>query len=85
VLPLLESHSVAIPSGETAAWRWIVRLVSDRMSSPAAARYARLVGCVPVVASGPRPVEVGSTIPGFEVTTFEPNSSAVSVAYAGCS
>jgi hypothetical protein len=71
MLPLLDSHSVVIPAGNAAAWRGVVRFVSDRMSSPAAARYARLVGCVPANASGPRPVEVGSTVPGFEVTTLE--------------
>jgi len=72
VLPLLDSHSVVIPEGDAAAWRGIVRFVGERMSSPTAARYARLVGCVPAVASGPRPVDVGSTIPGFEVTAFTP-------------
>jgi hypothetical protein len=77
VLPLLDSHSVVVPEGDAAAWRGIVRLVSFRMSSPAAARYARLVGCVPAVAGGPRPVDVGSTVPGFEVTTFEPGHELV--------
>ena len=77
MLPLLDSHSVVIPAGTSAAWRGVVRLVSDRMSSPAAARYARLVGCVPAAASGPRPVEVGSTVPGFEVTTLKPERELV--------
>jgi hypothetical protein len=71
VLPLLDSHSKVIPAGDAAAWRGLVRFVSDRMSPPTAARYARLVGGQPAIASGPRPIEVGSTIPGFEVTALE--------------
>ena len=77
MLPLLDSHSTVIPAGNAAAWRGVLRLVSERMSSPTAARYARLVGCVPAIASGPRPVEVGSTVPGFEVTALDPQCELV--------
>lgn len=72
MLPLIDTHSIAVPQGDRAAWGGIVRLVSERMSSRLGARYASLIGAVPARDSGPRPVELGSTMPGFEVTAFAP-------------
>ena len=41
-------------------------------SGGAAPRYARLVGCADTEAGGPRPLEVGSTFPGFHVAELIP-------------
>jgi hypothetical protein len=41
-------------------------------SGGAAPRYARFVGCADTEAGGPRPLEVGSTFPGFHVAELIP-------------
>ena len=41
----------------------------------AAPHYARAVGCADVEAGGPRPLEVGSTVPGFHVAELAPERS----------
>ena len=38
----------------------------------AAPRYARAVGCADAEAGGPRPLEVGSTVPAFHVAELAP-------------
>src|ERR1700761_4587451 len=38
----------------------------------ASPRYARAVGCADTEAGGPRPLEVGSTVPGFHVAALIP-------------
>lgn len=43
----------------------------ERMSSRSAARYIRLVGGHPSTATGPRPLQAGSSIPGFAITELD--------------
>ena len=52
----------------TRCWRWRLRASRARPS----AAVARLLGCEPAAAGGPRPLEVGSTFPGFAVTRVDP-------------
>ena len=55
----------------------MLRFVEDRMPSRTAARYARVVGAVPAIESGPRPFAIGSTVPGFAVTALDPERELV--------
>jgi hypothetical protein len=52
-------------------WNAICRIAEGSFSSPFAARFARLLGCEPDAAAGPRPLAEGSTIPGFAVARAE--------------
>jgi hypothetical protein len=72
-LPLVDEHSVQIAAGADDVWPVLLSAV-EGFSGTGAGRYARAVGCVPSSAAGPRPLAVGSTIPGFAVTAAVPGS-----------
>lgn len=56
----------------SAVWPALLRTVERMTAGGAAPRYARAVGCADTEAGGPRPLEVGSTIPGFHVAELAP-------------
>lgn len=66
-LPHVDEHSAIVGAERGATWEALLRVVEGTVSSPGAPRYARLVGCADTEASGPRPLAVGSTVPGFHV------------------
>ena len=66
-LPHVDEHSVAIEATPDAAWDALLRVVEGSFSSGASTRGARLLGCADTVASGPRPLDTGSVLPGFHV------------------
>jgi len=70
-LPHVDEHSVTVGAGPEATWEALLRVVEGTMSAAAAPRYARIVGCADTVPSGPRPLAVGSAIPGFHVAAAE--------------
>ncbi len=70
-LPHVDEHSVTVAAGREATWEALLRVAEGTMSAAAAPRYARIVGCADTVASGPRPLAVGSTFPGFHVAAAE--------------
>jgi hypothetical protein len=65
-LPEVDVRRTIVPAGATATWAALLATVDAMTTTPARA-YARLVRCEPPAASGPRPLGVGSTIPGFHV------------------
>lgn len=71
-LPYVDEHSIEVEAGAEATWEAAVRVVDGSFGSTATARFARLLGCADVDASGPRPLVPGSTFPGFHVETAEP-------------
>lgn len=71
-LPHIDEHAIAIEAGPDATWEATLRIVEGSFASPATARVARLLGCAEVARSGPRPLAIGSTIPGFRVRRAEP-------------
>ena len=71
-LPHIDEHSVEIAACAEAAWEALLRVVEGSFGSPATARIARLLGCADPDASGPRPLAVGSALPGFHVEAAEP-------------
>lgn len=70
-LPYIDEHVVTVEADREATWRALVHVAEATVSSAGAPRYARLVGCADTEASGPRPLAVGSTFPGFHVAAAE--------------
>jgi len=71
-LPHIDEHSVEIAATPAAVWPALSRVAEGSFGSPATGRVARLLGCADVESSGPRPLETGSTFPGFHVEAVEP-------------
>ena len=76
-LPFVDEHATVISAEPDRVWAALLATVDQTFSQPAAAAYARLVGCRPPSPSGPRPLAEGSTVPGFAVTTAVPGSLLV--------
>jgi hypothetical protein len=76
-LPYVDEHATDVAADAAVAWDALRESFGDALSHPAAAAYGRLVGCDPSRASGPRPLEVGSTVPGFRVVAAEPERELV--------
>ncbi|MEU7656206.1 hypothetical protein AB0C41_29750 [Micromonospora taraxaci] len=71
-LPHVDEHATVIEAEPEDAWPHLVRVVETTFGRPGTGAYARLVGAADPVASGPRPLAEGSTIPGFRVATAIP-------------
>jgi len=76
-LPFIDEHALAVHAPREPVWQALLEVVSTRLEGRGPATFARLLGCQPATASGPRPIDVGSTVPGFEVTEAEPASRLV--------
>jgi hypothetical protein len=75
-LPYLDEHSIEVAAAPDDVWASLLQTVERATSGPGAA-YARVVGCDPVAAAGPRPLRAGSTIPGFRVVSLVPGCELV--------
>src|SRR5215218_561307 len=73
-LPFVDEHGVEVAATPEAVWEALDRVAEGSFSSPAAARFARLLGCEPSAPSGPRPLAEGSAVPGFAVAQAERGS-----------
>lgn len=73
-LPFVDEHAVDVEAGATRTWEALLRAAERSFASGAAPPFARLLGCEDTAAGGPRPLVVGSTIPGFHVAVAEPDS-----------
>jgi hypothetical protein len=71
-LPWIDEHDAEIAAPAAAVWPALLRTVERMTAGGAAPRYARAVGCADSEAGGPRPLEVGSTLPGFHVAELAP-------------
>src|ERR1700712_2753648 len=71
-LPWVDEHAGEIAAPVSAVWPVLLRTVERMTAGAAAPRYARAVGCADAEAGGPRPLEVGSTVPGFHVAALAP-------------
>jgi hypothetical protein len=70
-LPHVDEHSFQVDATPEATWEALLRVVEGSFASVGAARGARLLGCADVAAAGPRPLEVGSALPGFHVAAAD--------------
>ena len=66
-LPWVDEHATEVDAPASVVWPALLRSVERMTAGGAAPRYARAVGCADTESGGPRPLEVGSTIPGFHV------------------
>lgn len=66
-LPFLDEHVTVIAAPVDDVWRVLSETFERSFSRRGASGYARLVGAADRTASGPRPLAVGSTLPGFRV------------------
>ncbi len=74
-LPWVDEHASEIDAPASVVWPALLRTVERMAAGGAAPRYARAVGCADTEAGGPRPLEVGSTVPGFHVAELAPERS----------
>lgn len=72
-LPHIDEHAVVVDADLDATWSACQRVVDG--SFRPAGRAARLLGCEDTIASGPRPLATGSTLPGFHVETADPKQT----------
>jgi len=70
-LPHVDEHAEIVAADPETTWAALLRAAEASVSAAGAPRYARLVGCADTVASGPRPLAVGSAFPGFHVAAAE--------------
>ena len=75
-LPWVDEHASEIDAPASVVWPALLRTVERMTAGGAAPRYARAVGCADTEAGGPRPLEVGSTVPGFHVAELAPRALA---------
>jgi hypothetical protein len=66
-LPYVDEHAVEVEAGADVTWEALLRVAERSFAGDAAAPFARLLGCEDPAAAGPRPLAVGSAIPGFHV------------------
>ena len=76
-LPHLDEHAVDVDAGRDAVWSALLTVLDRSFDGAVASAYARAVGCPDRTASGPRPLDVGSTVPGFRVTAARPGQELV--------
>lgn len=66
-LPRIDEHATEIAADPEVVWEALLRVVEGSFGTATTGRFARLLGCADVSASGPRPLATGSTFPGFHV------------------
>jgi hypothetical protein len=79
-LPHIDEHSLVVEAGRDGTWESLLRVVEASVSSGAAPRFARILGCADTAPSGPRPLAEGSVLSGFYVAAAE---SPTELALAG--
>jgi hypothetical protein len=70
-LPHVDEHAIEIAATPEATWAALLRVAEGTVSAGAAPRFARLLGCADTETSGPRPLALGSVMPGFHVASCE--------------
>jgi hypothetical protein len=70
-LPHIDEHALVVEAGREATWTALLRVVEGTVSAGGAPRFAHILGCADTEAAGPRPLAVGSAVPGFHVATAE--------------
>ncbi|HZI92076.1 MAG TPA: hypothetical protein VFD31_10690 [Thermoleophilaceae bacterium] len=76
-LPFIDEHALAVDAPRERVWQALLEVTPAGLEGRGPATFARLLGCEPATSSGPRPIDVGSTIPGFAVTEAQRGSRLV--------
>ncbi len=72
-LPYIDEHGVVVDANLDTTWSACQRVVDGSFRS--VGPTARLLGCEDTIASGPRPLVTGSTLPGFHVEIATPGQT----------
>jgi hypothetical protein len=72
-LPHIDEHAVVVDADLDATWSACQRVVDGSFRS--VGPTARLLGCEDTIASGPRPLATGSSLPGFHVEIAAPGQT----------
>jgi hypothetical protein len=72
LLPYVDEHAVTIARPAADVWSGLPEIVERAATGTGIEPIARLLGCDPATAGGPRPLALGSAVPGFRVTALEP-------------
>ncbi len=75
-LPYVDEHAYEVAAGAGETWEALLVVVERSFGDGATPRVARALGCEDTAAAGPRPLAVGSAIPGFHVAVATPPSDA---------
>jgi len=73
-LPYVDEHATIVAADRERTWDSLLRVAAGFSAGPGAPRFARLVGCADLEPAGPRPLAVGSVVPGFHVAVAEPGA-----------
>ena len=76
-LPYIDEHAIDIAAGVDEVWPVLLDTIDRGFARTGTGGYARAVGCTDITASGPRPLAVGSTLPGFHVAAAVPGAELV--------
>jgi hypothetical protein len=71
-LPHVDEHSTEVGASPEVVWEALLKVVEGSFRSGATARFARLLACEDLEASGPRPLATESSFPGFHVEQATP-------------
>ncbi len=71
-LPFIDEHALAIDGSRERVWDALLEAAAAGFEGRGTETIARLLGCEHTTSSGPRPIDVGSTIPGFEAVRADP-------------
>jgi len=69
-LPYVDEHAIELSASREHAWASLLRVVERTFEGGPTPRFAALIGSADTTASGPRPLALGSTVPGFHVASF---------------
>jgi hypothetical protein len=70
-LPYIDEHAVEVAAAAGSTWDSLLTVAERSFGSDGTSRFARLLGCEDLRATGPRPLAAGSAMPGFHVATAE--------------
>jgi hypothetical protein len=73
----IDEHTITVDAPVTEAWVAVLDHLAGATSGPLASTYARIIGCKPSSTFGAQPLRVGSTVPGFAVTSAVANTELV--------
>jgi hypothetical protein len=70
-LPYVDEHCRQLHASREQAWDGLLHSLARLLDHGPTPVFARLLGCHPARSSGPRPLQLGSELPGFRVVSAE--------------
>lgn len=76
-LPYVDEHATEVAAAAEPTWAALLRTAERTSAGTVSAGFARLLGCADAAAAGPRPLAVGSAVPGFHVAALREGEELV--------